>query len=95
MGAPINQRPPQLDKSVWSRSGIGLETPEIRHRQDARLGSALLREMCLDLFQRTANAKQVGMDDAMAEHLGRHSRMTIPGTERIIRGQAAQRMLAA
>lgn len=85
----------QLVKSVWSRDGIGLEHPEIRRRSDAKLGSQVLREACLDLFQRTANRFQIKMDDAMACHLGHHSKPVIPGTERVLRGQAAQRALAA
>ena len=63
----------QLYKTVWSREGIGLETPEIRHRKDAKVGSEVLRQACLDLFQRTANRHMVSMDDAMACHLGYHS----------------------
>jgi hypothetical protein len=84
-----------LEKSVWSREGIGLETPEIRHRKDAKLGSMVLRELCLDLFSRTANRYNISMDDAMACHLGYHSKPALPGTERIHRGQFAQRRLAA
>ena len=95
MGRPINQRPPQLNSSVWSREGIGLESPEIARRKDAKLGSAILRTACLDLFQRTANRYQIRMADAMACHLGYHSKPVIPGTERIHRGQFAERRLAA
>lgn len=91
----LNPRPLMLDKMVWSREGIGLETPEIRHRKDAKLGSMILREACLDMFQRTANRFQIKMEDAMACHLGFHSKPIIPGTENAIRGQRAQRMLAA
>lgn len=94
MGRPINQRPPSLEKSVWSRDGIGLEIPEMRHREDCKLGSMILREACLDLFQRTSNRYQIKLDDAMACHLGFHSKIVIPGTERIYRGQAAERLAA-
>jgi hypothetical protein len=84
-----------LEKTVWSREGIGLEDPEIRRRKDAKLGSQILREACLDLYQRTANRYKISMDDAMACHLGYHARPVIPGCERAIRGQFAQRRLAA
>lgn len=63
--------------------------------QDARLGSQILRVACLDLFQRTASRYMIGLDDAMACHLGYHSRPAIPGCERAIRGQFAERRLAA
>jgi len=84
-----------LEKSVWSREGIGLEHPEIRRKADAKLGSMILREACLDLFQRTANRNDIPMDEAMDSHLGKHTKVIIPGTERVLRGQGAQRMLAA
>lgn len=84
-----------LTKSVWTREGVGLEQSETRRRRDAKLGSQILREACLDLFQRTANKYMIRMDDAMACHLGYHSRVVIPGTERVYRGQGAERALAA
>lgn len=55
----------------------------------------VLREACLDLFQRTANDRQESMDEAMVRHVGKHSKVVIPGTERIYRGQGAERALAA
>lgn len=92
MGKPINQRPPQLEKSVWSRAGIGLEEPEVRRRKDARLGSQILREACLDLFCRLANDSGIALDDVLTAY--RNERSRIPGTERVYRGQAAERMAA-
>lgn len=41
--------------------------------KDARLGSQILREACLDLFQRTANRYYISLNDAMACHLGFHA----------------------
>jgi hypothetical protein len=73
---------------------IGLTVECQRIRKDAKLGSQILREACLDLFQRTANKYMIRMDDAMACHLGHHSKPVIPGTERVIRGQAAERLAA-
>jgi hypothetical protein len=52
---------------------IGLEMSEINFRKEMAMGSALLREACLDLFSKTANRYQIGMDDAMACHLGHHA----------------------
>lgn len=74
---------------------IGLEQSEVSHRKDCKLGSQVLREACLDLFQRTANRYRISMDDAMACHLGYHAKPVIPGMERVVRGQFAQRRLAA
>jgi hypothetical protein len=74
MGKHINNNTHAYrEKSVWSREGIGLELPEIRYRADCKLGSQILREACLDLFQRTANRYLISMSDAMACHLGYHS----------------------
>jgi hypothetical protein len=50
-----------------------LDKDDIALRKDAKLGSSILREACLDLFQRTANRYQVSMSDAMARHLGYHA----------------------
>jgi hypothetical protein len=93
-----NINPPthkSLERSVWSLDGIGLEMPEMHYRKDCKLGSQILREACLDLFCRTANRFHISMDDAMAKHLGTHVRPIIPGCEKAIRGQFAQRKLAA
>lgn len=65
------------------------------YRQDAKLGSQILREACLDLFCRTANRYRISMNDAMACHLGYHARPVIPGCEKALRGQFAARRLAA
>lgn len=73
----------------------GGETWTMAHEKDARLGSQLLREACIDLFCKTSNRYMISLDDAMACHLGYHARPVIPGCERAIRGQFAQRRLAA
>jgi hypothetical protein len=66
-----------------------------RYRIGCKHGSQLLREFCLDLFQRTANRERISMDAAMACHLGHHSPIVRkPGTERVVRGQAAERIAA-
>lgn len=73
---------------------IGVTVDCARRRQDAKLGSMVLREACLDLFQRTANLQQLDMDEAMARHLGRHSSIAIPGTERVHKTASVQRLAA-
>lgn len=93
-----NINPPRhknLAASVWSQDGIGLEQSDASYRKDCKLGSQILREACLDLFCRTANRYMVSLDDAMACHLGYHAKPVIPGCERVIRGQFAERRLAA
>lgn len=92
---PPRQLYKSLERSVWSKPGIGLEKTEQAYRQDCKLGSQLLREACLDLYCRTANRYQINLDDAMACHLGLHARPVVPGCERAIRGQFAKRRLAA
>lgn len=84
-----------LEWAVWSKPGIGLEKPEEAYRKDCKLGSMILREACLDLFCRTANRYHIGLDDAMACHLGYHAKPIVPGCERVLRGQGAMRKLAA
>lgn len=88
----------------WKARALQIEIDDFRGKdieaatdpnKDARLGSQILREACLDLFQRTANRYYISLSDAMACHLGHHSRPVIPGCERAIRGQFAQRRLAA
>lgn len=80
--------------SYYDGPAIGLTMECQRYRQDAKLGSAVLREACLDLFQRTANRFNVGMDDAMACHLGYHAPVNIPGRERIYKTASAMRLAA-
>lgn len=88
-GRPRNEQPHYYDGPA-----IPLTTECMRLRQDAKLGSQILREACMDLFCRTANRYMIALDDAMACHLGYHSKPVIPGTERVYRGQAAERMAA-
>lgn len=89
----LTRKPEERDRCS-SGPAIGLTMECERLRLDAKLGSMVLREACLDLFQRTANSHHISMDDAMACHLGYHSKAVIPGTERIYRGQAAERLAA-
>jgi hypothetical protein len=69
----LNERERSLERSVWSQDGIGLDPVTDSYRKDAKLGSVVLREACLDLFCRTANRYQISLDDAMACHLGFHA----------------------
>lgn len=73
MNLRTQRRYKSLELSVWSKEGIGLETPEIAYRKDCKLGSEVLRQACLDLFQRTANHYKIQLADAMACHLGNHA----------------------
>lgn len=63
--------------------------------RDSRLGSQVLLQACIDMFARTANERGILLDEAMTLHLGTHYRPVIPGCERAIRGQFAERRLAA
>jgi hypothetical protein len=62
---------------------IGLTMECERYRRDCKLGSQILREACMDMFCRTANASGISLDEAISGHLGRHERPIIPGTERV------------
>jgi hypothetical protein len=73
---------------------IGLTMECERYRRDAKLGSQILREACMDLFCRTANHHHVHVSDAMAHHLGQHAPPRIPGTERTHKTASVERMAA-
>lgn len=83
-----------LKPGYLNETPIGVTVECARYRQDAKVGSDVLRIACLDLFQRTANRYRVSLADAMACHLGYHAPIRIPGTERVYRGQAAERLAA-
>ena len=65
-----------------------------KREQDCKLGSAILRETILDLFCRTANRRNISLDEAAALHLKPIERVVIPGTERIYKTASAQRLAA-
>ena len=73
MARNYHGRERMMEKSVWSQPGIGQQKPDETYRKNCAIGSEILREACLDLFQRTANRYQIGLSDAMACHLGHHS----------------------
>lgn len=52
---------------------IGVTMECERNKKDAKLGSMILREACMDMFCRTANKYHISLDDAMACHLGYHA----------------------
>lgn len=85
---------PTPQPSYFDGPPIGITMDDERHQKDCRLGSQILREACMDLFCRTANRYMVSLDDAMACHLGYHAPPKKPGTERVYRGQAAERLAA-
>lgn len=63
-----------IDKAMsYEGPPIGKTMECERTAKDAKLGSQILLQACLDLFQRTANRYQIGMSDAMACHLGYHA----------------------
>lgn len=88
---PHVSRPPQY----CSGEPISIEKSENSYRKSCKVNSEVLRQACLDLFQRTSNRYKIGLDDAMACHLGFHAKPVIPGCERAVRGLFAQRRLAA
>lgn len=77
----------------WDGPPIGLTKEDEGHRQDAKLGSQILREACLDHFCRIANSRGLSLADVTDAYAnGEPARE--PGTERVYRGQAAERMAA-
>ena len=64
------------------------------YRQDCKLGSQILREACLDHFCRIANRAGLGLDDVLFAYRN-GGPAPVPGTERVYRGQGAQKALAA
>lgn len=84
---PITQRYRYLEKSVWSRAGIPMTMDERAYRLDAKLGSTILGGLINDLINKMS-------PEEVADMLGA-SRSAAPGTERVYRGQFAERKLAA
>ena len=86
---------PRITQSAYyDGPPIPLDKDDISLRLDAKLGSQILREACLDLFCRTANRYQISLDDAMACHLGYHAKPVIPGMERALKTSAVMRLAA-
>lgn len=85
---------PRLEQpGYYDGPAIPLTTECQRWRLDAKLGSQILREACLDHFCQIANSNGLSLADVTADYANGRAPKE-PGTERVYRGQAAERMAA-